>query len=64
MIHVKYVSMKVNKNLLKQNVDIKYVLIALHNWIIIIILKNVHYVEKRIGFNFKYSEFYFIYKLL
>ena len=32
MIHVKYVSMKENKNLLKLNVDIKYVQNALNNF--------------------------------
>ena len=53
MIYVKYVSMKENNNLLKLNVDIKYVQSVLNN------LKNknninyVHFVDKKIGMKIK-----------
>ena len=50
MIHVKYVLMMESKNLLKQLVDIIYVINVSNNYIKKIIFKNVQYVEKRIGF--------------
>lgn len=52
MTYVKYVSMKENKNLLKLNVDTKYVQDVLNN------LKNkkninyVHFVDSMIGMKF------------
>ena len=50
MIHVKYVSMKESKNLLNPNVDIIYVKIVFLNYIQIINIKLVQFVEVIIGF--------------
>ena len=50
MIHAKYVSMKESKNLLNPNVDIIYVKIVFLNYIQIINIKLVQFVEVIIGF--------------
>lgn len=50
MIHAKYVSMKESKNLLNLNVDIIYVKIVFLNYIQIINIKLVQFVEIIIGF--------------
>ena len=49
MIHVKYVLMKENKNLLKLNVIIKYVQIAFNNLKNKMIMNHVHFVDNMIG---------------
>lgn len=50
MIHVKYVLMKGNNNLLNPNVDTIYVKIVFLNYIQIINIKLVQFVEVIIGF--------------
>lgn len=50
MIHAKYVSMKESKNLLNLNVDIIYVKIVFLNYLQIINIKLVQFVEMIIGF--------------
>ena len=49
MIHAKYVLIKVNKNLSKPNVIIKYAMNVLNNYSPAIILKSVQYVENDVG---------------
>lgn len=49
MTHAKYVSMKVNKNLQYQNVDIKYVYIVFNNYGKNSIIINVLFADKQIG---------------
>ena len=50
MIHVKYVLMKESKNLLNPNVDTIYVKIVFLNYLQIINIKLVQFVEIIIGF--------------
>ena len=50
MIHAKYVSMKESKNLLNLNVDTIYVKIVFLNYLQIINIKLVQFVEVIIGF--------------
>ena len=51
MIRVKYVLMKVNKNLLKQHVDMLYVMTVFNSQLKIMIYLNVQFVEEKNGTN-------------
>ena len=51
MIRVKYVLIKVTKNLLKQHVDMLYVMTVFNSQLKIMIYLNVQFVEEKNGTN-------------